>query len=257
MKYILEKKNALKIFYYFMAIDGDISDEEQQKFDDIITEIAYEGDKIELVEECEDHLCTMDNNDDTYDYILEAVDQTIAESDDTINEGVARRLLVWNLYALSFSDGNLSNEEKRLIGHVGRVLEIDKSVLLDMEQLIQTALAIMKESEVLNTSNKPYAEIRPLVDEAERRKNVIVKAAKNLIEDDYFVIAEKKEKNNSFVEMSKKINSTIAPKAAVVGEKAQKGLKTASEVMGIAAAKGVGGIKHGAGKLFDKLRKDR
>ena len=255
MKYVLEKSIALKVFYYFMAIDGDISSDELQKLDDIIVEIAYEGDKAEIVEECESYLGSMDSRDEAYDYILEAIDKAITESDEAVGDGVARRLLVWNLYALSFSDGELADAEKRIINHIGRVLEIDKSVLLDMEQLIHTAWAIEKELDVLNASVKPYAEIRPVIEEVERRKGVVVKAAKELIEDDYFVISEKKEKNKPFTVIGKKLSSTVAPKVASVGEKAQKGLKVASNTVGGVAVKGVMGIKEGTGKMLDRFKK--
>lgn len=254
MKYVLEKSIALKVFYYFMAIDGDISSDELQKLDDIIVEIAYEGDKAEIVEECESYLGSMDSRDEAYDYILEAIDKALKESDEFARDGIVRRLLVWNLYALSFSDGNLADAEKRIINHIGRVLEIDKSILLDMEQLIQTAFAILKELEVLNVCARPYAEIRPLVDELESRKQVIVKAAKELIEDDCFVLPEKKEKNKAFAVMGKKLSSTVAPKAASIGEKAQKGLKTASNVVGEVAVKGAIGMKEGAGKMLDRVK---
>lgn len=254
MRYIIEKNIALKVFYYFMAIDGEISSDELQKLDDIIVEIAYEGDKTELVEECENYLASIGSRDEVYDYILEAIDKALKESDEFARDGIVRRLLVWNLYALSFGDGNLADAEKRIINHIGRVLEIDKSILLDMEQLIQTAFAIMKELEVLNVSARPYAEIRPLVDELESRKQVIVKAAKELIEDDCFVLPEKKEKNKAFAVMGKKLSSTVAPKAASIGEKTQKGLKTASNVVGEVAVKGAIGMKEGAGKMLDRVK---
>ena len=254
MKYVLEKSIALKVFYYFMAIDGDISSDELQKLDDIIVEIVYEGDKAEIVEECESYLGSMDSRDEAYDYILEAIDKAITESDEAVGDGVARRLLVWNLYALSFSDGELADAEKRIINHIGIVLEIDKSVLLDMEQLIHTAWAIEKELDVLNASVKPYAEIRPVIEEVERRKGVVIKAAKELIEDDYFVISEKKEKNKPFTLIGKKLSSTVAPKVASVGEKAQKGLKVASNTVGGVAVKGAMGIKEGTGKMFDRFK---
>ncbi len=252
MKYVLEKSIALKVFYYFMAIDGDISSDELQKLDEIIVEIAYEGDKAEIVEECESYLGSMDSRDEAYDYILEAIDKAITESDEAVGDGVARRLLVWNLYALSFSDGKLANAEKRIINHIGRVLEIDKSVLLDMEQLIHTAWSIVKELDVLNASAKPYAEIRPVVEDVERRKDIIVKAAKELIEDDYFVLPKK---NKPFAVMGKKLSSTVAPKAASVGEKTQKGLKVASNAVSEVAVKGIMGIREGTGKMFDRFKK--
>lgn len=255
MRYIIEKSIALKVFYYFMAIDGDISVDELQKLDEIIVEMAYEGDKAEIVEECERYLGSMDSRDEAYDYILEAIDRAITESDEAVGDGVARRLLVWNLYSLSLSDGELADAEKRIINHIGRVLEIDKSVLLDMEQLIHTAGAIVKELDVLNASAKPYAEIRPAVEEVEHRKGVVVKAAKELIEDDYFVIAEKKEKNKPFTVIGKKLGSTVAPKVAGVGEKTQKGLKVVSNTVGGATVKGVMGIKEGTGKMLDRFKK--
>ena len=258
MKYIIEKRNALKIFYYFLAIDGEVADDEIVKFEEIAQELDGENDseyRIELMNECDKQISTAIAGDELYDIIQESVDQIIHKQSDVCTEGVSRRLLIWNLYALSFSDGCLAEEEKRFIAHLGRILGVEKSVLLEMEQLVKTAMAVMNELNILNNSTRPYSEIKPLAEEIEHRKMVLVKAAQNLIADDYFEIVVPKEKNNALHNMGQKLNDTISPVASVAGEKAQKTWKDAKGILGETASKGVRGLKSGTEKLAKKFGK--
>lgn len=258
MKYIIEKKNSLKIFYYFMAIDGKVTSDEMMKFEELVKEIDYENYdsyRTELTQECDERISSARVDNEQYEVIQEAVDQIIHTQTDTCTEGLSRRHLIWNLYALSFSDGDLSEEEKRFIAHLGRILGVEKSVLLEMEQLMKTATAIMDELKVLNSSTRPYLEVKPLVEEIEHRKSVLLKAAQNLIMDDYFEISVPKEKNKALINMGKKLNEAISPVANVAGEKAQKTLKDAKVILGETASKGARGLKSGTEKLIKKFGK--
>ena len=241
-----------------MAIDGKVTGDEMVKFEEIAKEInceCYDNYRTELMQECDEQISSASVANEQYDVIQEAVNQIIHTQTDICTEGLSRRHLIWNLYALSFSDGDLSEEEKRFIAHLGRMLGVEKSVLLEMEQLAKTAMAVMDELNVLNSSTRPYLEIKPLVEEIEHRKSVLVKAAKNLITDDYFEISVPKEKNNALINMGKKLNDAILPVAVVAGEKAQKTLKDAKGVLGETASKGVRGIKSGTEKLIKKIDK--
>lgn len=258
MRYIIEKETALRIFYYFMAIDGEVTDDEIIKFKEIAQEIdgeKYKEYSDQLIRECDEQISTVGAGDEVYDVIQESVDQMIHMQADTCTDGLSRRLLIWNLYALSFSDGYLAEEEKRFIAHLGRILDVEKSVLLEMEQLVQTAMVVMNELSVLNESNRPYSEIKPLVDEIEHRKNVLIKIAQNLIADDYFELTVTKEKNKRLLDIGKKLNDTILPVSAAAGEKAQKTLKEMKSVIGERTSKGIHGLKAGSEKLAKKFGK--
>ncbi len=52
-------------------------------------------------------------------------------------QGVGVRLLIWNMLVIAFINGECTKDEKRLIKHVVRVTKMDKSVFLEMEQLMK------------------------------------------------------------------------------------------------------------------------
>ena len=43
MKYLFEKRKTIEIFYYFLAIDGEVTGDEKSKFDEIAMEIDPEA----------------------------------------------------------------------------------------------------------------------------------------------------------------------------------------------------------------------
>ena len=245
MKYLFEKRKTIEIFYYFLAIDGEVTGDEKSKFDEIAMEIdpeAYAEYKDELLSLCNEYIENAKKDNDFYDLIQEKVDRILDESDAEITEGISRRLMLWDLYVLSMGDNIIEESEKRFIGHVARTLGVEKSVILEMEQLIQTAMLISKQLNDLNSSNRNYSEIRPLVDETEKRKLVVLDAAKSLIEDDYFEVTVKK----------KKMLETI-------GEKTKEGFNKTKEVVGKTATKGLKGLTKGLAKgvnfVVDKFDK--
>lgn len=252
MKYLFEKRKTIEIFYYFLAIDGEVTVDEKDKFDEIAMEIdpdAYVEYKDELLSHCNTYIDNAKKDNDFYDLIQEEVDRILDESDAEIIEGVSRRLMLWDLYVLSMGDNVIDESEKRLIGHVARVLGVEKSVILEMEQLIQTAMLISKQLDDLNSSNRNYSEIRPLVDETEKRKLVVLDAAKSLIEDDYFEVTVKK----------KKMLETIGEKTKEGFNKTKEGFNKTKDVVGKTATKGLKGLTKGLAKgvnfVVDKLDK--
>ena len=257
MKYIVDTESALKVLYYFMAVDERVSDDEIQKFHEVAAELCSENcanTVSQVVKECGEKLKSMADDEEQYDLISEEIDGVLHGVVDGLSEGVVRRLLLWDLYAMAFSDADLHTNEKRIIAHIARLLEIEKSVMLEMEQLFATAVAIVKEEEELKQSNKPYVEIHPLVEEIEKRKSVVLKAARLLIEDDFIEPSNQKQKANPFA-AGQRFGKAIVPKAAQAGGIARKSIKEASGAVGSAAVKGVKGIVSGTGKMLDKLKK--
>ena len=120
---------------------------------------------------------------DKYNVMGEVVKQVFARQD--------VRLLVWNMLVIAFSNKNYSSFERKLIKHIVRVWNMDRTVFLEMEQIIKTHADIMAELEYTNQSNRPYSEVRPIVDELERRQKVVLNCAKQLIEDELYIPVEK------------------------------------------------------------------
>ena len=164
-------------------------------------------------------------------------------------------MLVWDMISVAYSDEDYSDVEKRLINHVARLLEVDKSILLEMDQYVGAADSIQRELDYLNNSQKPYAEIRPIVDEMENRKTAITEAVKALIADDILLESvEEAKKKAPFEEVGKRIADTVNPMAEKTGEMAKKTFDGAKKVFNEKAIPAATELKDGAGKLWGKLK---
>ena len=127
---IISKRGAIKVFYYLMSIDG-ISDEEEKWFETIGKELFGDGFKEfggRMAEECQNHIDTAEA-DERLDVIMEGIDKALNDRITKPEYGMASRHLVWNMLALAYCDG-YTEDENRIISHVARVLNIDKSVCL-------------------------------------------------------------------------------------------------------------------------------
>ena len=222
---VYKKKSAVMCFYYLMAVDNDIQDIEKETFDSIAKEIdpeKYESYKDSISEEYSKQIETIIDEEDYYDVIVEGVDKYLVPKEKP--EGVTSRLLLWDLLVVAFSDGEYSQLERKLIKHIVRVSEIEKSVFLEMEQLMKANDAVSKEIESLEKSDKPYNEIRPMIEELEERRNVIIESAKALIEDETYVPVAKVEKpeKDIFDKIGDGVSSTVTPIASSIGDGAKK-----------------------------------
>ena len=75
----------------------------------------------------------MIDQDDYYDVLSECVDRSLKQTTESIEEGMTSRMLVWNLLVNALFDRKYSDNERRLIKHIVRVLNIETSVFLEME----------------------------------------------------------------------------------------------------------------------------
>ncbi len=249
----ISKKGALKAFYYLMAIDGDVSKSEVEKFNEL--GLAFDADGFEefknsIISECQGRIDAADLEDEIYDIILEGMDQALSESAGEDEDGVSSRLLMWDLISVAYSDEIFSDAEKRLIMHVSRKLGIEKDVFMEMEHLMKTADAIMKELDELEKSSLPYSEIRPIVDEIEKRKVVITKAAENLIEDEFFLDHDNEEEIEKKTNLFSEAGQMISDKAAPVAQQANEYTQKTKEFLGEKTTDLKKGFMKGTYKIF-------
>jgi len=256
---IIEKKNAMKAFYYLMAVDGEVSGIELDKFDEIGREIDnefFDDYKESIVKECRTQIATASGADDYYDVIQEGLDEALLRNVEKQNQGITVRLLVWNMLAIAISNDDYSEVERRIINHVVRTMSMDKSVFLEMEQLIKTASSVEKESAWIKASGKTYAEVRPIVEELEKRQKVIIESAKALIEDEIELDEPYVDDSNSgiFVNVTSKIGEKISPIATDVGTKTKKVFGKATAKIGEKVAPITSGIGTKADNLLGSLK---
>lgn len=175
--------SALKIIYYLMSVDGNINQDEENKFDvlgnDFVNDFA--GLKKVLVEECKASLVNTIEAEDYYDVVQEAVEDILLiplKNDDVC---VSTKFLLWNLLAIAYSDENYDDLERKLIKYIVRKLNIDKAIFLEMESSLVTMLDLERELNWIKTTDKPYLTIETMVKELENRKNVIFESVKDMI----------------------------------------------------------------------------
>ena len=274
MKYF-DTKSAMTACYYLIAIDGPISQDELAKYDEIGNEIdpeKFNDYKAELIAECKQDIEKYVGREEYDEILQEKVDAALDETD--IIERISTRLVIWNMMVLSFSDDEFSEVEKNLIKHIARITGVENSVLLEMEQILKAYQDVVDELEWIQQSNRPYTEIRPHVDEIEKRKHVLLRNATELIADevlapipeDILKARKKQEDKEAFEGKIRSVTDAIQDKKEDITDSAKKALEasgvkqkaedvgkkmkdTLSEKGGEAAKD----LKKGAGKLFHKF----
>lgn len=253
----IEKKNAIRAFYYLMAADGEVDGEELKIFYEICKKIDgedFDNYKGTLIEECMTQIATALTEEEAFDVIQEGLDAALMNGTREVSNGIPLRLLIWDMLAIAFSNDDYSELEHKLILHLVRTSKMDRSVFFEMEQLIKTAASVNKELAWITTTNKTYAEIRPIVEELEKRQKVIIESARVLIEDevepDAIYVAQPKRLDN----VKAKIGEKISPIANDFGGKTKKVAddtrKKLEEKINPAALE----FKAGANNLFEKLK---
>lgn len=179
----LSTKEALKIFYYLMAADEQITEDEDAKFNEIGS--AFDPDfvniKEQVVEECKQQLIKCLDGSDHYDVVQDGIEDALIASIQTINTPITPKLLLWDMLTIAYSDGDYEDIERKIIKYVVRKCGIDNAVFLEMESSLLTLMDIEKELNWIKTTDRPYLQIEAVVNELADRKNVICESVMDLI----------------------------------------------------------------------------
>ncbi len=224
---LYSRRGAIETFYYLMSADSRIDAEEIEKINEIGHEVDpenFENYRGEIETTYEMQMETLFDQEDFYDVIAEGVDKALAREPEGDGTGVSSRLLVWNMMVIAMIDGVYHSNERRLIKHVARISGVEKSVFLEMEQLIRANSAVDSELKMLSESDRPYSEIKIIVAEVEHRREVILAEAKALIADE---LDDDKIEILSFepdmLERARdKVVDTVTPVAAKVSDEATR-----------------------------------
>ena len=209
---VLNKRAALKIFGYLMAADGAAIADEQECFRAIGTELDPDGFceyQEQIVEEVDSQLHSGMEEEDAYELLLEGIDRELAVPAEG-EDGIGVRLLVWDLLTIAFSNAEYASAERKLIKHIVRVTGMEHSVFFEMEHSMKTIAAIEKEMNWIEQSTRPYAQVRPIVDELQNRRAATMEGVRQLIEDEAYESVEKIEmpKDSKIAKWSANLAST-------------------------------------------------
>ncbi len=177
-------QDALKIIYFVIAADGKMDQKEKEMFSEIGKQ--FDPEFIEYQKEFEYELNQMiekAKDEDFEDNIRDYIRDTIENSKTSKMSRIDGKLLIWNLLVIANCDFECSEVEKKLIRYITKQLEIDKSILLEMESYVHTYTAIEKEESWLKQSNRPFAVVDAQISELKERKAVVMQAVYALLAD--------------------------------------------------------------------------
>ena len=75
----------------------------------------------------------------------------------------------------------IPDKEKALVQFVADKLEVDPTILLELESSMETLEALEEEEQWIKTTDRPYLEIEAHVNEIADRRNVIFNSIKDLV----------------------------------------------------------------------------
>ena len=184
-EHLISYEDSMRIIYCLIAVDGTVSDEEIEKFNDIGQQIdplfTYHRERI--IEDCVREFEKADDEEEYYDVIHDYAANVIRNSEIRDNKAINGKSLYWNLLATAYVDKGYSENERRLIKYIARLLEIDKTVDLEMESALKTMIAIEEEEQFLQESGKPYKEVQPHMEDLDTRKKAIMQGVFALVTD--------------------------------------------------------------------------
>ena len=253
---MFSKSSAIKAFYYLMSADGAVTADELDCFDSIGREFdadQFDTYKAEVITACEAQLASGIDEEDSYELILEGIDKELAHQSDSVENCITARLLVWNMLVIAFSNTEYSVAERKVIKHIVRVTGIEKSTFLEMEQIMKTNAAVLAELDWIQKSSRPYTEIRPIVDELDRRQQSIIQCAQQLISDELYspVVKAALPENKVYTEV-KRLEDNIVKGTVDLGHKTADFTRTAAANFGRQAKKLFGNKKAASGKNFQE-----
>jgi uncharacterized tellurite resistance protein B-like protein len=180
----LSVKDALKLIYCLMAVDGSISPEEEETFREIGTNLDpdFQQWKDELIADLSMKEAVLSDGDEYFDFIHDYMAEILYKAEDT-GEGIDAKTLIWDLLVMAFSEGDYSANERRLIRVAAKALNIDSAIPLEMEQTLRTITALNKEEEWLKSVNRSYSVVAEQIDELKERRETIMTGVHALMED--------------------------------------------------------------------------
>lgn len=186
----IDKKDALKIFYYLMSVDGQVSSSEKRKFGAMCKELAVteKSEKEEIIHECQKFLDGGAKRKDCYGSAREGIEECLNEKPYDfrrlfLSKNIPDKLLIWNLITLAFCDGEYKEEERNLIKFVAQKIEFDESLFWEMENSMKTVVALEKEKAWLKSSDTMEDGTQMMIKELAKRQRIIKKSIELLIAD--------------------------------------------------------------------------
>ena len=157
----IERTDAVKIAYYLMAVDGHISEEEELYIKEVARGFGVMDYSIleEIRKNVEDIFNITNNLKIIYNSIESEVRKILnkieTEESETFYdkvtkkilsiEGITPNILIWNLMTMAIKDLDYSENERMLIKYIAGKLNVDKSILLEMDNSLRALYVVQND----------------------------------------------------------------------------------------------------------------
>lgn len=181
---MITSEGAIQLMCMVMAADGDISEKELsqiqeigEKLDDSFSE--HQGQTVEACTALVKKLDAENYQEELHDAVRDVIQSALNAPGAT----VPVKLLLWDLLVVAESDSTYLEEEAKLIRYIARHLEIDKSIVPEMEHSLRAVTAIENEMDWLKATNRPFGTVKPVLKDLAARKDTILQGVHDLISD--------------------------------------------------------------------------
>ena len=179
----LSVRSVMKIIFYMMSVDGEVLHNEEEKYDEIGREFDpdYDSKKEMIIGACKTQMQKSVDPEDYYTLVQDGVEIAIREGANSKNAMITPKVLLWNLMTIAYSDGFYDENERQLLKYTALKLNVDKTVLLEMESSFLAIRDLDEELNWIKRTDRPYLTIESMVNEIADRKSAILDSVKDLI----------------------------------------------------------------------------
>lgn len=167
------RDTQLRIYYLYMLVDGEVTNEELKRFSTICKSMDVDSDeKKEIISSCKEAIPGPGS--DNSAEVIQEITRLLAKSRSFIRNPINRDKItqtkvIWTLINLGYADEEYSEPEQKVVSFLADYWEMNSAVLSDMVDTAKTILALTKQKEWIKTTRKPYDTINAVIKEIDER----------------------------------------------------------------------------------------
>lgn len=177
------QKDDLVLVYLLMSVDGNVSAEEENQFDELLKQSGFLESKNTVIGNAKDILSSVEPEMNDPQNWLQGLHKKYK-----LNFALGKRRsktkfkeLLWTMINMTMIDKDFSVNEKKFIDCCCKDWNIEDSLLDEMIEIAKTLYSLYSHLDLLKSVNRPYGEIEPLVNELNVNKAVLEENLKDLI----------------------------------------------------------------------------
>lgn len=89
--------------------------------------------------------------------------------------------IIWTLINLAYADGNFSDDENAVIYDIAKQYDIKEDIVEELKDCAKTLICLESKSEWIETTNKPYKEVKIVKDEIEKDEVLVATMVANIV----------------------------------------------------------------------------